>query len=94
MESYAGVFITYSYGAKKQYAKNSVIKVMNLESTESSKVIGWWVGWPEKNPKLYGKILGVHGKSGNLMTRFQKGLPGQALGDKVTITKTKSDIQI
>ena len=94
MERYAGVFITYSYGAKQQYAKNSIIKVMNLESTESSKVIGWWVSWPEKNPKLFGKILGVHGKSGNLMARFEKGLPGQALGEKVAITKTKLDIQI
>jgi large subunit ribosomal protein L35Ae len=94
MEKYAGVFITYSYGAKQQYARNSVIKITDLEPIESSKVIGWWVSWPEKNPKLFGKILGVHGKSGNLMARFQKGLPGQALGEKVTITKTKSDTQI
>ena len=94
MERYAGVFINYSYGAKKQYARNGIIKVMNLEPNESGKVIGWWIGWPEKNPKLFGRILGVHGKSGNLMARFQKGLPGQAIGGKVAITKMKSDIRI
>jgi large subunit ribosomal protein L35Ae len=94
MERYAGVFMNYSLGTKMQYPRNGIIKVMNLESNESSKVIGWWIGWPEKNPKLFGRIIGLHGRSGNLMVRFQKGLPGQAIGTKIVIAKMKSDIQI
>ena len=94
MERYAGVFMNYSLGTKMQYPRNGIIKVMNLESNESSKVIGWWIGWPEKNPKLFGRIIGLHGRRGNLMVRFQKGLPGQAIGTKIVIAKMKSDIQI
>jgi large subunit ribosomal protein L35Ae len=94
MESYTGVFINYRLGMKMQYPRNGIIKVMNLEPNESGKVIGWWIGWPEKNPKLFGRITGLHGRSGNLMVRFQKGLPGQAIGTKVIIAKMKSDIRI
>jgi large subunit ribosomal protein L35Ae len=94
MESYTGVFINYRLGNKMQYPRKGIIKVMNLEPNESGKVIGWWIGWPEKNPKLFGKITGLHGRSGNLKVRFQKGLPGQAIGTKVIITKMKSDIRI
>jgi len=77
-----------------QYPRQSIIKVMNLKPNESGKVIGWLIGWPEKNPKLFGRIMGLHGRSGNLMARFQKGLPGQAIGTKVIIAKTKSGIRI
>jgi len=79
---------------KMQYPRNGIIKVMNLESNESSKVIGWWIGWPEKNPKLFGRIMGLHGRRGNLMFRFQKRLPGQAFGGKVAIIKMKKEIRI
>jgi ribosomal protein L35AE/L33A len=70
-----------------QYPRKGIIKVMNLESNESSKVIGWWIGWPEKNLKLFGRILGQHGRSGNLMARFKHGLPGQAVETKLVIAK-------
>jgi ribosomal protein L35AE/L33A len=94
MEKYTGIFMNYSYGAKMQYPRKVIFKVMNLEPHESSKVIGWLVGWPEKNPKVFGRILGPHGRSGNLMARFKHGVPGNAIGEKVVITKMKSDIQV
>ena len=87
MESFTGIFINYSRGAKKQYPKKCIIKVMNLEPKEASKVIGWRVGWPEKNPKLFGRIIGPHGKSGYLMARFNHGLPGTAIGGTLALTK-------
>jgi ribosomal protein L35AE/L33A len=87
MESFTGIFINYSRGAKKQYSKKCIIKVMNLEPKDAGKVIGWQVGWPEKNPKLFGRITGPHGKSGYLMARFNHGLPGTAIGGKLALTK-------
>ena len=86
--------MSYGLGLKMQYPRKGIIKVMNLEPNESGKVIGWWIGWPEKNPKLFGRITGLHGRSGNLIARFQKGLPGQAIGTRVVIVKKKSDIPI
>jgi ribosomal protein L35AE/L33A len=90
MERYTGVFINYSYGAKMQYPKKGIIKAMNLEPNETGKVIGWWVGWPENNPKMFGRIIGPHGKSGLMMAHFKHGLPGNAVGQKVVITNIKS----
>jgi ribosomal protein L35AE/L33A len=82
MESYTGVFMNYRLGNKMQYPRKGIIKVMNIEPNESGKVIGWWIGWPEKNPKLFGRIVGLHGKSGNMMVRFQKGYQGKQSGRK------------
>jgi large subunit ribosomal protein L35Ae len=93
MENYIGIFMNYSLGAKMQYSRNGIIRILNLEPDELGKVVGWWVGWPEKNPKLFGRILNHHGRSGNLMARFPKGLPGQAIGTRIVIAKTKSDIR-
>ena len=44
---------------------------------------------PERDPKLFGRIIGSHGKSGQLMVQFRHGLPGDALGKKVQIIKAK-----
>ena len=94
MDRHTGVFMNYSFGTKMQYPRNGIIKVLDLKPDESGKVIGWWVSWPENNPKLFGRITGRHGAGGNLMARFQKGLPGQAIGGRVAITKMKSDIRV
>jgi predicted flap endonuclease-1-like 5' DNA nuclease len=39
---------------------------------------------------MFGRIIGPHGKSGYLMAHFNHGLPGNAIGQKVVITKLKS----
>jgi ribosomal protein L35AE/L33A len=89
MEKHIGIFINYGRGLKRQYAKEGIIRVTNLKPEESSRVIGWMVGWPEKEPKMFGRIVGQHGKSGQLMVKFRHGLPGDALGKKVQIIKSK-----
>jgi large subunit ribosomal protein L35Ae len=48
-------------------------------------MIGSKVGWPDGDPKIYGKIIGVHGRTGTLRVRFNRGVPGQALGTRVRI---------
>ena len=35
--------------------------------------------------KIFGKIIGVHGRTGTLRVRFNRGVPGQALGTRVRI---------
>jgi predicted flap endonuclease-1-like 5' DNA nuclease len=67
--------------------------VTDLKPQESGKVIGWLVGWPENDPRIFGKIIGVHGKSGTLMATFKRGLPGEALGGPVTIIEAKPKIE-
>ena len=60
--------------------------VHNRKDTE--KFIGKTIIWqtPGKEKKvLKGKITAPHGGNGGMRTLFEKGLPGQALGQKATI---------
>ncbi|MBN1682121.1 hypothetical protein JW865_01040 [Candidatus Bathyarchaeota archaeon] len=91
METYSGIFINFGLGNKMQYPHKGIIKVLNIDNTEKGKVVGWWIGWPENKPKLFGRIIGFHG-SKYLMVKFKKGLPGQAFGTRIAIAKNKTDI--
>ena len=91
MEKYTGVFTNYSYGAKKQYSRKAIIRVLNLEPSETGKVVGWLASWPENEPKLTGRIIGKHGGNGSLMVQFKHGLPGHAIGEKLVISKMKPE---
>ena len=43
------------------------------------------VVWKQGDSKLIGKISGAHGKNGVVKVKFQKGVPGQALGTNVEL---------
>ena len=57
----------------------------SVEPSEAKRMIGSKVGWPVDDPKICGKIVGVHGRTGTLRVRFNRGVPGQALGSRVRI---------
>ena len=54
---------------------------------EATKVIGKKVEWTSPSgKKITGEISALHGRKGNVRAIFaQKGLPGQALGQKIQI---------
>ncbi len=83
---YVGVIQNYRRGPKSQRNQECLIKVLGVESCDSSRFVGWKVGWPLIESRLTGIILKTHGKTGSLRVKFKKGLPGQALGTKVKIT--------
>ena len=82
-----GVIRSYRRGPKSQRNQECLIKVYGVEPYDSSRFVGWKVEWPHKESRLTGKILKTHGRTGALRVKFKKGLPGQALGTKVKITK-------
>lgn len=43
------------------------------------------VVWKQNSIELVGKIVGPHGKNGVVKVKFQKAVPGQALGTKVEL---------
>lgn len=59
---------------------NDVVSV-----AQSGQLIGEKVVWKTANRKLIGKIVGFHGKNGVVRVRFNKGIPGQAIGTTVEI---------
>jgi large subunit ribosomal protein L35Ae len=79
--------MNYRRGSKSQTNKDCILKVIEVDPKESMRLTRWKVGWPLDKPRIYGYISKPHGRAGNLRVKFKKGLPGQALGSKVKITK-------
>jgi large subunit ribosomal protein L35Ae len=84
---YSGVVLNYRLGKKRQRPRECLIMVRDMEDDVPMRLIGWKVGWPHERPRLFGKICQPHGKSGTLLVKFKRGLPGQALGTPVQIIK-------
>ena len=86
-DEYVGVVLNYRLGGKSQRPKQCLIKVLGVEEWASKRLFGWKVGWPLDDPKIFGRITGRHGRRGTLKAKFEKGLPGQALGGRVRVTR-------
>lgn len=86
-DEYVGVVLNYRLGRKSQRPKQCIIKVLGVEAWESKRLIGWKVGWPLDDPKIFGRVTGHHGRKGTLKAKFKKGVPGQALGGRVRATR-------
>ncbi len=66
--------------------KQIVLKVAETPE-EAAKILGKTVSWTSPSGKIIsGKISALHGRKGNVRAIFtDKGLPGQALGQKVKV---------
>ncbi|AEH23800.1 50S ribosomal protein L35Ae [Pyrococcus yayanosii CH1] len=81
------VVLSYRRSKENQHNYHMIIKPLDINSREeAAKLIGRLVIWKSPSGKiLKGKITRVHGTKGAVRVRFEKGLPGQALGDYVEI---------
>lgn len=64
-----------------------IIKINGVDSKDSArKLEGKIVSWKTPSGKeIKGKVAKVHGNSGAVRATFEKGMPGQAIGEKVTL---------
>ncbi len=66
-----------------------IIQVDKVTSRDTAKeLVGKTVVWsaPGKNKKeIRGKVTSTHGSKGCIRVHFEKGMPGQSLGEKVKI---------
>jgi large subunit ribosomal protein L35Ae len=79
--------ITDFRGSIKSRRPNQVIvAVPNVAGkARAQALVGKTVVWEtESGKKINGKISRVHGGNGKVIARFEKGLPGQCLGTKLT----------
>lgn len=90
-EAHVGVITNYRRGPKSQRNRECLLKVLDVDPIESTKLIGWRVSWPLDEPRLFGMISKSHGRTGTLRVKFKRGLPGQALGTKVRIVSEWRD---
>ncbi|ADN50276.1 50S ribosomal protein L35ae [Vulcanisaeta distributa] len=69
------------------YSRDAIIIVPGIETAiDAAKFINAKVIWRSKTgAEIIGSVLKVWGKHGQLLVRFRRGLPGQALGDTVDL---------
>lgn len=79
--------INYRRGRHTEYTDQFILKPEGVENKDDAlKLVGKKVVWKTVSGKeIRGKITKTHGNKGEVLARFMKGLPGQALGKKVEI---------
>ena len=83
-----GTIVNYRIGIKTQNPKECLIQFANVNSASlAGQLINRKVVWKQGDNKFIGKIAGFHGKKGVVKVKFQKGVPGQALGTTVELVE-------
>ncbi len=82
-----GTILNFRGGMHTQYTNQLIIKVDDINSKEEAKkLLNKKAIWTTPSGKqITGTIKRQHGNKGAVITKFEKGLPGQALGTKVKI---------
>lgn len=63
-----------------------IIKISGVDKKEDAeKLVGKKVSYSTGKKDLNGQITKAHGNSGALLVKFETGMPGQAIGQKVTV---------
>lgn len=79
--------VSYRRGRRTEYTNQYILTIDGLaDKVEAAKYVGKKVVWktPAGN-EVVGKVTNTHGNGGALLARFEKGLPGQVLGNIVSI---------
>ncbi len=83
------IVVNFRRGRHTVYTNQVLIKIDGVDSKEKAKeYVGKEVEWktPGKKGKiLKGVITATHGNKGLLRARFERGVPGQMIGEEVII---------
>jgi ribosomal protein L35AE/L33A len=83
-----GRIMNYRIGIRTQYSRECLIHFNGVASVaQAGRLLGQKVVWKGEKRKLIGKVIGFHGKNGTARVKFRKGVPGQALGTTVELTR-------
>jgi large subunit ribosomal protein L35Ae len=83
-----GTILNYRIGIRTQNPKECLIQFEHVTSASlAGQLVTKKVIWKQGESKFMGKIVGYHGKKGVVKVKFQRALPGQALGTKVELVQ-------
>ena len=87
LTSMEGLIVSFRRGRHTQYSNQMIVKVNEIDSKDkAAKLVGKNVIWKSPAGKeIKGIVRNAHGNKGALRILFEKGMPGQSLGNKVTI---------
>jgi len=84
-----GILKNYRRGRNTQHPTQYIVEVDGIETrAKASTLNGKKVTWKSVAEKaITGKIMAAHGNSGAVRVKFDKGLPGQAIGTRVSVSE-------
>ena len=82
-----GAIANFRGGRHTKHNSQLIVHVKGVEKRDkAAALIGKIVTWASPaNTQIKGKITGAHGNNGAVMVKFEKGMPGQAMSQKVKI---------
>ena len=84
-----GTIVNFRMARHHTKGDHMIIVIKDIDSKEKAeKLVGKEVVWKtpgKKDNEIKGKIAAAHGNKGALRVIFEKGMPGQAIGNKVLI---------
>lgn len=81
-----GVIVHYRQNRHTQDCNQLIVQATGVATKEAAeKLVGKNVTWNTGKRDMIGKIASAHGNSGAVRVVFETGMPGQALGTKVSI---------
>ena len=81
-----GTIVNFRRGRRTVKGNQMIVEVAGFDKEKASKLISKKVIYKTEGSKeISGRVAGTHGNSGALRVVFSKGMPGQAVGNKVKI---------
>ena len=82
-----GVIKNFKRGRTTQTTNQMIVVVKGIEKKDKAKeLVGKRVVWKSPADKeINGEVRSAHGNNGAIRVLFEKGMPGQAIGEKVNI---------
>jgi large subunit ribosomal protein L35Ae len=82
-----GVIVNFRGGRHTQYNNQMIVQAAGVDNREKARsLIGKTVIWTSPaNKHIKGRVAREHGSNGALKVIFEKGMPGQSIGQKVVI---------
>jgi large subunit ribosomal protein L35Ae len=81
-----GTIVNFKRGRISTSENQMIVQVSGVDSKEDAlKLVGKKVAYNTGKKDMLGVVAAPHGNSGALRVRFESGMPGQAIGQKVKI---------
>ena len=81
--------VNFRRGKHRQTCNQAIIKVEKVDDIDAAKkLVGKSVKYVcegKSKTEIVGKVASSHGNSGAIRVLFEKGLPGQAIGNKAVV---------
>ncbi|MCF7872565.1 50S ribosomal protein L35ae [Candidatus Woesearchaeota archaeon] len=81
-----GIIVNFKRSVTRTADSRMIVKVDSITGKEDAgKLVGKKVVYNTGKKDISGEVTKAHGNSGALLVKFETGMPGQAIGQKVKI---------